>query len=114
ARSRLRHLPRGRGSGGPARLDSLRPVVEALRGKDRLLDRRRALARRDGGSRCLPSLYESPGMKPRRSKPPRGPAPPPVRLPLPRKTEKRHGEGKKYDRKKEKETVRKELDDIKT
>jgi hypothetical protein len=31
-----------------------------------------------------------------------GPAPPSVRLPLPRKTEKQHGEGKKYDRKKEK------------
>ena len=38
-----------------------------------------------------------------------GPAPPSVRLPLPRKTEKRHGEGKTYDRKKEKERLRKEL-----
>ena len=54
-------------------------------------------------------------MKSRRSgskkkkKPPKGPAPPSVRLPLPRKTEKRHGEGKKYDRRKEKERLRSEL-----
>ena len=52
-------------------------------------------------------------MKVHRRKPGRkraaGPAPPSVRLPLPRKTEKRHGEGKKYDRRKEKEKLRKEL-----
>jgi hypothetical protein len=44
-------------------------------------------------------------MKPRRKKRKKrieGPAPPSVRLPLPRKTETRHGEGKKYDRRKEK------------
>lgn len=53
-------------------------------------------------------------MKPRRGKQkgrtPTGPRPPSVRLPLPRKTEKRHGEGKKYDRKKEKETLQKQSD----
>jgi len=51
-------------------------------------------------------------VKPRRKKQKRsgGPAPPSVRLPLPRKTEKRHGEGKKFDRKKEKDSLRKDLD----
>lgn len=39
-----------------------------------------------------------------------GPVPPSVRLPLPRKTEKRHGEGKQYDRKKERESIRRDLD----
>jgi hypothetical protein len=50
-------------------------------------------------------------MRRRRGKRPpgKGPAPPSVRLPLPRKVEKRHGEGKKYVRKKEKEKLRKEL-----
>ena len=50
-------------------------------------------------------------MKSRRRKPApgKGSSPPSVRLPLPRKVEKRHGEGKKYDRKKEKERLRKEL-----
>ena len=50
-------------------------------------------------------------MKRRRGKSPpgKGPAPPAVRLPLPRKVEKRHGEGKKYDRRREKERLRKEL-----
>ena len=52
-------------------------------------------------------------MKPRPrkrgKKPAEGPAPPSVRLPLPRKTEKRHGEGKTYDRRKEKERLRKEI-----
>jgi len=52
-------------------------------------------------------------MKPRRRRrkkmASKGPAPPSVRLPLPRKTEKQHGEGKKYDRRKEKETLRKEI-----
>jgi hypothetical protein len=43
----------------------------------------------------------------RKKRPPeKGPAPPSVRLPLPRKVEKRHGEGKKYDRRKEKEKLR--------
>jgi hypothetical protein len=42
----------------------------------------------------------------RKPKRPRGSAPPSVRLPLPVKTEKRHGEGKKYDRRKEKERLR--------
>lgn len=32
-----------------------------------------------------------------------------VRVPLPKKTEKRHGDAKKYDRKKEKEKLRREL-----
>ncbi len=41
----------------------------------------------------------------------KGPAPPSVRLPLPRKIEKRHGEGKKYDRRKEKERLKKLLID---
>jgi hypothetical protein len=36
----------------------------------------------------------------------KGPAPPSVRLPLPRKTEKRHGEGKKYDRQEEKKRLK--------
>jgi hypothetical protein len=39
----------------------------------------------------------------------KGPRPPSVRLPLPRKTEKRHGEGKRYDRRKDREALRREL-----
>jgi hypothetical protein len=50
-----------------------------------------------------------PRRKKRKKKPARGPAPPSVRLPLPRKTEKRHGEGKKYDRRKESVRLRREL-----
>jgi len=34
---------------------------------------------------------------------------PEARLPLPKKTEKRHGDRKKYDREREKERVRREL-----
>jgi hypothetical protein len=38
-----------------------------------------------------------------------GPAPPSVRLPLPRKIEKRHGEAKKYDRQRERARIKKLL-----
>jgi hypothetical protein len=36
--------------------------------------------------------------------------PPSVRLPLPKKKESRHGDQSKYDRRKEKERLRKELE----
>jgi len=39
-----------------------------------------------------------------------GSAPPRARIPLPRKTEKSHGDAKKFDRKKQKETLRREFD----
>ena len=47
-------------------------------------------------------------MKQRRRKPApgKGPSPPSVRLPLPGKVEKRHGEAKKDDRRKAKERLR--------
>jgi hypothetical protein len=48
-------------------------------------------------------------VKKRRKPTKKRPSPPSVRLPLPRKTEKRHGEGKKYDRRRAKEMLRKEL-----
>lgn len=37
-------------------------------------------------------------------------APPRPRIPLPRKTEKRHGDASKFDRRRDKERVRRELD----
>jgi hypothetical protein len=42
-------------------------------------------------------------------KPPRGPAKPIARIPLPKKGEKRHGDRTKYDRAREKERLRREL-----
>ena len=49
-------------------------------------------------------------MKKRSSRKDRGPAPPRVRLPLPRQTEKAHGDAGKFRREKEKERLRREID----
>jgi hypothetical protein len=48
-------------------------------------------------------------MKPKR-KTGRSPRKPGARLPLPRKTEKRHGDARKFDRSREKRRVRRELE----
>jgi hypothetical protein len=48
-------------------------------------------------------------MKPKRQRL-RSPGKPGARLPLPRKTEKSHGDASKFDRRREKERLRRELE----
>lgn len=50
-------------------------------------------------------------MKKRRAKTEARVGPPSVRLPLPKKKESRHGDESKYDRRKEKERLRKEMEE---
>src|SRR5262249_45824787 len=114
ARTSIRDLSRINRDRGSPGVDPLRRVVETVRLPDGVPHRRGAcspLGRGPAGAAVAAAAALSRTIVTPPKKPPRGlsPRPPPARLPLPAKRSKPHGKPPKaYDRRKEKERLRRE------